>query len=194
MKTRVVFAVGAIAVSAAALAGCSDPEVSPTLALSPTATPTATTTPTPTATPVPTPTATATPTPTERIAFWGLDTDQRVTLVVTNADGSGSIRVGQEDGLHWPVFRFWTDQEPYPPPKPSEIFSSTQFVNALFASDLYPPAWSPDGERIAFDALEGGQGGNSDIYVMNADGLNLTRLTATHRQTGSPRGLPTAGE
>jgi Tol biopolymer transport system component len=42
------------------------------------------------------------------------------------------------------------------------------------------PAWSPDGSRIAF-AREGrepgAETGNSDIYVVNADGTGLERLT-----------------
>jgi len=37
------------------------------------------------------------------------------------------------------------------------------------------PAWSPDGSKIAFDAW---RDNNWDIYVMNADGSNVTRLTA----------------
>jgi TolB protein len=36
------------------------------------------------------------------------------------------------------------------------------------------PAWSPDGQRIAFTSS---RDGNSEIYVMNADGSNQTRLT-----------------
>jgi Tol biopolymer transport system component len=35
------------------------------------------------------------------------------------------------------------------------------------------PAWSPDGEQIAFVLLQA----RYEIYVMNADGTNLTRLT-----------------
>jgi Tol biopolymer transport system component len=38
--------------------------------------------------------------------------------------------------------------------------------------------WSPDGTRIAFKSTRAG-GGKWDIYVMNADGSNVTRLTNT---------------
>lgn len=37
------------------------------------------------------------------------------------------------------------------------------------------PAWSPDGRRIAFEAAEPAR--KSDVYVMNADGSELQRLT-----------------
>ena len=36
------------------------------------------------------------------------------------------------------------------------------------------PKWSPDGRRISFVSS---RGGNFDLYVMNADGANVTRLT-----------------
>jgi Tol biopolymer transport system component len=36
------------------------------------------------------------------------------------------------------------------------------------------PAWSPDGRKIAFMS---DRDGNREIYVMNADGTGLTRLT-----------------
>ena len=43
------------------------------------------------------------------------------------------------------------------------------------------PAWSPDGTKIAFysnrDAQEPAKGIETDIYVMNADGSNVVRLT-----------------
>ncbi|MDQ3692536.1 MAG: hypothetical protein M3464_02765 [Chloroflexota bacterium] len=38
------------------------------------------------------------------------------------------------------------------------------------------PAWSPDGTKIAYASTPAG-GGKSAIYVMAADGANLTRLT-----------------
>jgi Tol biopolymer transport system component len=40
------------------------------------------------------------------------------------------------------------------------------------------PSWSHDGRRIAFSSTRGG-GGNLDIWIMNADGSALQRLT-TH--------------
>jgi TolB protein len=36
------------------------------------------------------------------------------------------------------------------------------------------PKWSPDGTRLSFVSS---RGGNFDVYVMNADGTNVTRLT-----------------
>ncbi|HTH23554.1 MAG TPA: DPP IV N-terminal domain-containing protein [Vicinamibacterales bacterium] len=36
------------------------------------------------------------------------------------------------------------------------------------------PKWSPDGRRISFVSS---RGGNFDLYVMNADGTNVTRVT-----------------
>jgi TolB protein len=38
------------------------------------------------------------------------------------------------------------------------------------------PRWSPDGRRIAFSSTRG-QKGNLDVFVMDADGANLVRLT-----------------
>ena len=49
------------------------------------------------------------------------------------------------------------------------------------------PAWAPDGARIAFVR---GQGGNSDIYVMNADGSNVVRRTFDGRLNSSPAWSP----
>jgi TolB protein len=49
------------------------------------------------------------------------------------------------------------------------------------------PAWSPDGERIAFAAV---RGDNKDIYLINPDGSNLTRLTTYWEDDSAPRWSP----
>ena len=41
--------------------------------------------------------------------------------------------------------------------------------------DHWPPAWSPDGTRIALTS--DGTEDNAEIYVMNSDGSGLTKLT-----------------
>jgi len=51
-------------------------------------------------------------------------------------------------------------------------------------------AWSPDGTRIAFS---GTVGGNADIYVMDADGKDLTRLTTAPEQDTEPAWSPDGG-
>jgi TolB protein len=49
------------------------------------------------------------------------------------------------------------------------------------------PAWSPDGTRIAFAST---RSGNEEIYVMNADGSNVRRLTNHPANDGSPTWSP----
>lgn len=50
----------------------------------------------------------------------------------------------------------------------------TDLTSNSSATDL-TPSWSPDGSRIAFVSRR--DAGNPEIYVMNADGSNQTRLT-----------------
>jgi TolB protein len=49
------------------------------------------------------------------------------------------------------------------------------------------PSWSPDGSRIAFFSE---RDGNSELYVMNADGTNATRLTRQPSSEGYPQFSP----
>jgi hypothetical protein len=50
--------------------------------------------------------------------------------------------------------------------------------------------WSPDGTRIAFTGM---QAGNIDIYVMDADGQHLTRLTDAPEADQDPAWSPDGG-
>jgi Tol biopolymer transport system component len=59
--------------------------------------------------------------------------------------------------------------------------AQTRLANGRVADG--PPAWSPDGTRIAFSS---DKDGNWEIYVMNADGSNQTRLTDDSAADYSP--------
>jgi|GEM_PF-3954268 len=52
------------------------------------------------------------------------------------------------------------------------------------------PAWSPDGTAIAFSSNQAVDHGGQDIYVVNADGSNLRRLTDDAIWEFSPRWSP----
>ena len=49
------------------------------------------------------------------------------------------------------------------------------------------PAWSPDGQRIAFDSV---RDGNNDVYTMDVDGSNLARLTTDPASDADPNWAP----
>lgn len=51
----------------------------------------------------------------------------------------------------------------------------------------FQPAWSPDGQRIAFTS---NRDGNNEIYVMNADGSDLTNLTQNPANDRDPAWSP----
>jgi len=51
------------------------------------------------------------------------------------------------------------------------------------------PVWSPDGARIAFDSNVPGKL-DQDIYVINADGTGLTRLTDSPGADKNPEWQP----
>ena len=55
------------------------------------------------------------------------------------------------------------------------------------------PAWSPDSQRIAFMSMQAGASGfnpDYEIYVMNADGSEVKRLTNTPGEDGWPAWSP----
>jgi Tol biopolymer transport system component len=69
-------------------------------------------------------------------------------------------------------------QSPTNQPKRLTFFGTRE----VFAQ-AYAPDWSPDGKQIAF-------GGDGDIYVMNADGTDQTRITSNPAEDGYPAFSP----
>ena len=61
------------------------------------------------------------------------------------------------------------------------IFIPTDRLTNNPARDL-EPAWSPDGNKIAFTSDRDGNDGKDEIYTMNANGTGLDRLTNNHPQ------------
>jgi Tol biopolymer transport system component len=53
--------------------------------------------------------------------------------------------------------------------------------------DAFAPAWSPDGRRIAFI---GDRDGNDQLYVVNADGSGIVRLTTGQADKDAPSWRP----
>ena len=62
-------------------------------------------------------------------------------------------------------------------------------LTSATAWDDEQPQWSPDGSRIAFKSNRNGAD-NYDLYVMDADGRNLTRITNHPAHDHDPSWLP----
>jgi Tol biopolymer transport system component len=67
--------------------------------------------------------------------------------------------------------------------------AGTKAVDVSKASALWP-AWSPDGKKLAFVSDRATGGLNSQLYVMNADGSNPTRVTHNAMVEVSPTWSP----
>ncbi|MEA1985598.1 MAG: hypothetical protein U9N13_08120 [Euryarchaeota archaeon] len=64
-----------------------------------------------------------------------------------------------------------------------------QLMAANESLDYYYPSWSPDGTKIAFEDRNDA-GNRVNVVVMDADGLNLTILTANTGSGGFPQWSP----
>jgi len=165
--------------------------VTPTIILAP---PTATSAP-PTATRQPT----ATPMPPldgrgGGIVTFYSDRDGNSEIYVMNADGSSLRRLTHDpaeddspaispDGSRIVFLTSRHDPNPQFPFFKYEIYvmdidgTNQRRLTTTEAGENHP-TWSPDGNKIVFDADYDGDG-KYEIYTMNADGTGVTRLTAT---------------
>lgn len=131
-----------------------------------------------------------------KIAF-NSDRDGLPQIYVMNADGSEVVRVTND--------RDWNATPSWSPDGTKIAYSSTAVSGILAAGGIKSgicvididgsnkkelsgeedsfPAWSPDGEKIAFCSF---RDGNSEIYIMNADGTEQKRLTDSSGTDCSP--------
>jgi len=132
---------------------------------------------------------------TGKIAFTS-NRDGSPHIYLMNADGSDltSLGSGTASNLAWSPDGSRIAYDDY-----SDIYVMNADGSGLMALADYPsialddsPSWSPDGTRITFAsaqrtwAEEGPSSKDSDIYVMGADGSNITRLT--YDSPGTERG------
>jgi Tol biopolymer transport system component len=104
-------------------------------------------------------------------------------LVVMRADGSGAVDVARRAGVYsgpasWSPSGDRIAFSGGRPGDPSAIFVVRRDGSQLTrltppGREAQYPAWSPDGRKIAFTYVEGG----FSIYVMDATGENVKRLT-----------------
>jgi TolB protein len=136
--------------------------------------------------------------------------DGNMEIYVADADGSNQKRLTQNDGFDG--YCVWSpDGSSIAFQRDSGEFGYTPKIYVMDAdggnvqvliADPNPgqPAWSPDGRRIAFSGHEGPAFFTEDdlpikefgteIYVVNVNGSNLTRLTRDHFENMFPTWSP----
>ncbi|MEO8423264.1 MAG: LpqB family beta-propeller domain-containing protein [Actinomycetota bacterium] len=116
---------------------------------------------------------------------YAIDGKQGSSIHIVNADGSGDRMIGDAiQGKDYFSASFSPDGTHIVYDKGTDSGFGIFVMNAD-GSDLlristgpsdYNPSWSPDGTRVVFTRQE--QGAESDIYVMDVDGSNESRLTS----------------
>jgi Tol biopolymer transport system component len=110
------------------------------------------------------------------------------TLGAGGAKPAGTAFPGRNGLIAFQSFRNGSSQiyRETVPPSPVKPLTTGRHCYAL-------PAWSPDGNRIAFEynpSPTGRRSQDSEIYIMNADGSNKRRLTRVLGFDGDPAWSP----
>jgi len=139
----------------------------------------------------------------KRIAYRHQSGDDETTeIYVMDADGSHQTNLTRNDVADWgPDWSPDGEAIAFNSAMGTEGFGLLGFVVAPDGTGLRRlsedyveyPAWSPDGSRLAFMAQEpDASGSNPDynIFVMNADGTDVTRLTDAPGEDGWPAWAP----
>ncbi len=113
----------------------------------------------------------------QRLAFLSNRNSTKLTLYLVNADGSG-LRQVTTYGVPRDYPLAWSpDSREIAFVSASKIYvvnSQNGILRRLTNSESAHPAWSPDGQHITFVSM---RDGNAEIYVMDADGSHVQRLT-----------------
>lgn len=141
-----------------------------------------------------------------RIAFTSTRTDPaHAEIWVMNGDGSDPVQLTHDNAFanvpSWSpdgsriVFQSDRDGHDQLYVMNADGSGLTRLTNS--AGNDQAPAWSPDGSKIAFqsdrDAATLGDSTGVEIYVMNADGTGVTRLTSNSAFDGAPAWSPDGG-
>jgi Tol biopolymer transport system component len=134
-----------------------------------------------------------------RIAFRSLNDGpfgQVGRIFVINVDGTGLRQLSPDDPD--PNQFFYFDEGPTWSPDGSKVaftrtgaltvinVDGTGMITLPTPAGANYPSWSRDGTRIAYSALFGSE----DIFVSNADGSNVFRVTTALDQENNPRWSP----
>ena len=117
-----------------------------------------------------------------------------VAAVATSGGAAGGEEPVADTTVAGPLIAYTSRVDGY-----DEIFSmaadGTQQTRLTFNTAISDrdPAWSPDGTEIAFASNRDGGGIEYDIYVMDADGSNVRRLTTAASLDAAPTWSPDGG-